>query len=61
MGDAGSDAFQQLVSGSIISPDEGMLEGQFVCRTVALEDETPQAEQGRAVVATVIHLALKGR
>ena len=61
MGNPGADTVQQLVSGRIISPDQGLLKSQLVGRTVALEHQPTQAQQGRTVVAAVVDFPFESR
>ena len=58
-GDAVVHAVQQAVAGGIIRPRQRLLEGVGVGRTVALEDQAAQAEQGRAVVAARVDASLE--
>ncbi len=53
------DPVEQTVAGRIIGAVERLLERERVGRTVALEDEAAQAEQGGAVVATRVDAALE--
>ena len=53
------DPVQQAVSRRIISPIQRLLEGEGIGRTVALEDQAAQAEQGRAVVAARVDARLE--
>jgi hypothetical protein len=61
VGNPGPDAVQQLMSGCIISPLEGLFEGHRVSRPMALEDQPPQAQQCRTVVPTVINSVFESR
>ena len=61
MGDARLDAIEQVVSGRIIRPVQGLLESELVGRAMALEHQATQAQQGRAVVAAVVNAVFEGR
>ena len=59
VGDAGPNAIEQVVASGIISAIQGVTEGHVVSRTVALEDEPAQPQQGSAVVPAVIKAPFK--
>ena len=52
-------AVKQVVSSCIIRAVKGIPKSQRVSRTMALEHQTAQAEQGRAVVTAVINAIFK--
>jgi hypothetical protein len=61
MRDAFTNAVQQLVSACIISPVQGRLESDLVCRSVAFEYKSTQTQQGCAVVSAVVDTIFKCR
>ena len=50
-----TDTVKQVVLCCIIRALKSELESHHVSRAVAFEDQTTQTQQGRAVVATMIH------
>ena len=59
VGNAGPHAIEQVVASGIISAIERMTECLFVCRTVALENQSAQAEQCCTVVPTMVQTPLE--
>jgi hypothetical protein len=59
VGDAGPHAIEQVVASGIISAIERMTESHVVSRTVALEHQPAQTQQGSAVVAPMVQPALE--
>ena len=59
VGDAGPHAIEQVVASGIISAIERMTESHFVSRTVALEHQSAQPQQGGAVVPPMIQSAFE--
>jgi hypothetical protein len=47
--------------GCIISAIQGPLKGKSICRAVAFEHQSAQAQQGSAVVAAMVNALFKGR
>jgi hypothetical protein len=61
MGDTVTNAFEQVVVCRIIRAGQSGLEGEFVCRAVALEHNAVEAKKGSAVVTAVVHFVFKIR
>jgi hypothetical protein len=59
MGEPGLHTVKQVVAGRIIRPVQGMLKGHLIGRTVALENQATQAQQGGTVVAPMVHPIFK--
>jgi hypothetical protein len=59
MCDANLDAIEQVVSGCIIRPVQSEAEAHYIRRTMALEYQTAQTQQGSAVVSTMVNPIFK--
>ena len=60
-GSADEFAFEQALNRAYDAARHNLLERQFVGRPVALEHQAAQAQQGRTVVAAVVHALFKRR